>query len=791
MRELILTITTSKQKKNPTSHSSLSILLVLAALFAQLLLTGPASGTSPANVTVTFPLKFTVSQVGGAERVGALELKNPERMTLKWTASATQPWLRFNPASGSLAPGATVSIELIADPTGFSPGIYDATVRVASANRELEAVPVTMIEESVFAGAPIANAERVFPANSGMANVKSEYGAKGDGISDDTESIQRAMSSVVHHPQAGPRILFFPAGTYLVSRPLLEKDLNGQWNSLLTLQGENRATAILKLTDNNPLYQRVNTPAAVLKLASQHGGPQGGGNSAFDNNVFDMTIDVGRGNPAAIALDFLGNNYCALRNVVLQSSDPNHAGAAGLSMQRYASGPCLMKNILIQGFDYGIRIDQSEYSLTFEDLTLMNQNLCGMFNVDNVVSIRHLLSRNSAQAICNQTPAGLVTVVDAILQGGSDKKSAIENQGTLYARNVTSTGYASAIKNKAQVVPGTSISEYDSGPVVGDSSGQSGKQLSLNLPVEETPYHEDVDLKKWKNVVSEGADATGHKDSAAAIQAAIDSGAATIYFPTGVYTVAQTIHLRGKVRVLEGFDSSLNPSGAVFQDPDHPAPFFSVDDGAAEVAMNHMRIAAYYPRPCRGVVAIQQNSSRPFVLRDSIIGGPPTTIAYENTNTGAGTLFVENVAATRWLLSFPQKVFARQINPEGNTTKILNRGGNVWILGLKTEGTGTNIETGHGGSTEVLGGLIYPVWKVPDETPGFVVSDSRSSLIYAVSNHKPIFADSTFAVQVQETRQGNTKNILSSSLPARGFGTTTPLYRSSDLPQNSSPALKK
>ncbi len=620
-----------------------------------------------------------------------------------------------------------------------------------------------------------------------MINVRTQFGAKGDGTTDDTEAIQLAISSVVHHSQAGPRIIFFPAGTYLVSRPLVEKDLKSQWDSLLTLQGENRATTRIRLKDNNPLYQTASTPAAVLVFASQHGTPSGGGNAAFDNNIFDMTIDVGRGNAAAIALDFMGNNYCALRNVTLESSDPKHSGAIGLALLRYAAGPCLMKNVVINGFDYGVKVANNEYSATFEGLSLLNQNKYGIYNANNVLNIRHLLSTNSVPAIHNQNAAGLITVIDATLQGGSSQVSAIENQGTLYARNVSSSGYASLLQNKQDVIPGASISEYDSGPTFGPATG---KELSLNLAIEETPVFEDTDIGDWKSVVAFGADSTGNKDSSAAIQAAIDSGATTVYFPTGVYVVTKTLHLRGKLRVLEGFNSSLNPSGSVFQDPDNPAPLLTIEAGSAEVALNHMRIAAFYAHPCPGVVAIQQDSSRPFVLRDSIIGGPPTAIAYRNTSRGSGTLFVENVAATPWQILFPQNVFARQINPESKATKITNKGGNLWILGLKTEGPGTNIDTELGGSTELLGGLIYPVWKIPAGTPGFIVNDSMASLIYAASSYRPASEGTNYAVQIEETRGGVTSDLLSTSLPPRGMGTMMPLYRFVDRLPGSSPDSK-
>jgi hypothetical protein len=531
---------------------------------------------------------------------------------------------------------------------------------------------------------------------------------------------------------------------------------------------------MIRLKDNNPLYQSATTPAQVLVFASQHGKPNGGGNAAFDNNLFDMTIDVGRGNPGAVALDFMGNNYCALRNVTLQSSDPSHSGAIGLALLRYAAGPCLMKHVVINGFDYGIKTANNEYSFTSEDLTLLNQKRYGIYNANNVLSIRHLFSTNDVPAIHNANAAGLITLMGAILQGGSSQSSAIENHGTLYARDVSSSGYASALPGQGSV-----ITEYDSGPVV---TQFGSKTSSLNLPIEETPYFEDSILSNWKSVTAYGADPRGIADSAGAIQAAIDSGVSTVYFPTGVYLVSGTIIVSGKVRMLEGFNSSLNPSGAMFSRGDSPAPLLKIEAGIADVTLDHFRIGAYSPHPAPGVIFIQQDSTRPLVLRDSLIGGSPTTVTYQNTNRGTGTLFVENVAAQPWQILFPQSVFARQINPESNkTTKIINKSGSLWILGLKTEGIGTNIETEQGGSTEVVGGLIYPVWKTSADSASFIVKDSRASFIYATSSYTPAVRGGIFPIQIEETSHGVTKSLLSTSLPARGLGTMTALYSSGEL----------
>ncbi len=123
--------------------------------------------------------------------------------------------------------------------------------------------------------------ERIFPADSGMINVKTTYGAAGDGVADDTAAIQKAISSNIRK-QNTSRILYFPAGTYLISTPLVWKDLSGNWQSELTFQGENETTTVIKLTDDSA-YQNPQVPTDVITTASVNPGPGGNGNSAFDN----------------------------------------------------------------------------------------------------------------------------------------------------------------------------------------------------------------------------------------------------------------------------------------------------------------------------------------------------------------------------------------------------------------------------------------------------------------------------------------------------------------------------
>jgi hypothetical protein len=647
-------------------------------------------------------------------------------------------------------------------------------------------------------------AERTFPTDSGMINVKTAFGAAGDGVTDDTAAIQRAISSTIHQ-QNTSRILYFPAGTYLVSRPLVWKDLGGNWQSELTIQGENETTTKIKLANNSGPYQNPKAPADLFTTASVNAGPNGDGNSAFDNYFFDITIDVGSGNPGAVALDFMGNNYCGLRNVTLMSSDPAHAGAAGLSMTRYATGPCLMKNVVINGFQTGILAGNTEYGVTFENLLLENQLSAGIANSDNSLSIHNLIftnNSNTVPAIQNLTPAGLITLIDASLSGGSGapSTSAIQNLGVLYARNVTTSGFQSAVQdNTGTIVPGVSLTEYDSGPTF---SLFQGPPSSLGLPIKLTPEFEETNLKNWRSVVAYGADPTGAADSTAGIQAAIDSGGTTVYFPAGIYRVSKTIIVRGSVRMIEGFDSNVLPELSSFQNANSVAPFFRFEN-TADVTLSHLRLGGIFSQQgVPGLRWFEHDSSNAVTIRNTVLNnGTYVTSAYKNAVTGTGDLYLEDIAGAYWEIDHPQNIYARQLDMETPARKFFNKGGTLWLLGIKTElaGDATHvaaiIDTEFGGKTEVLGGLVFirAAAPVPANQSAFVINNSQASLVYALSSvnstsTSPTAPNIDFNLQVEEVQAGVVKTLSSDEVQAdiaalpfsisRGPGLIMPLYSS-------------
>lgn len=565
---------------------------------------------------------------------------------------------------------------------------------------------------------------KVFPSDF-MTNVKTNYGAVGDGVTDDTAAIQRALNDGRSGEDdfGHPKAIYFPAGTYLVSDKI-------EWiGCCLSLQGQGSGNSIIKLQDNAAGYGDPNAPKAVLKTPD--------GNMSFNQNIWDLTVNTGQNNPGAIGIDYIANNNGSLSDVTIISGDGK--GHSGIDMTRYAPGPCLVKNVQIQGFDYGILVGNHEYGPTFENITLTNQNAAGMYNTDNTLAIRKLQSTNSVAAIQNQGE-GLVIVLDGNFQGGSSTLSAIENNGYLYARNIVASGYQSAINTKGSVVPGASQSEYVSDKIY---SLFNSPRKSLNLSIKETPTFHDNKLANW------GEFTPSYYGDTDPLQSLLNSGKSTIYFPHGVYFSynKKVVTVPATVRRIVGFSSGIN------QGPDAGGIVFRVEENSTQPLI--IEQFGYG-------VAVEHASARTVVIKH---GG------YRYSDfPGAGRLFLEDVVLGTLNLNHPHSVWARQLDTEssdGAPTKITNQGATLWILGIKTEGKGTVINTSAGGKTELLGTLIYPAQGFTAEDrqqPAFVNNESSQSLIYSLSVYDP---SNNYNVQVQETRGGVTRQLLSKDMPGR------------------------
>ncbi len=579
-----------------------------------------------------------------------------------------------------------------------------------------------------------------FPADSGVINVKTEYGAKGDGVSDDTGALQAAIRDHVGQFRFG--ILYLPAGTYLVNDTLRYIDRNGNWGAYLTLQGEDKGSTIIKLADNAQGFRDPAHPKAIIYTASNRGSanpkapdynPEGSGNEAFRNHIMDLSVDAGRGNPGAIGIDYMANNNTRISNVDITSDDG--LGVYGLNIQRGYPGPMLLKNISISGFSTAVAIKDA-FGVWIEHLSLKEQSTSGIDVNNGSVSIRDLKSANFVPVIRMPDWTSVVSAVDLNLTNGSPVESAIEmsgsRQNTLFLRNATCSGYGSLISSNGQPLDGTAEAEWTSSPPIHLYAWTAPK--SLNLAPSETPEPQDVDPSQWVSVSSFGAkpffplsDSSSIIDNSDAIQAAIDSGAKTIYFPPGLYAVSKPVELRKEVERVVGLNASLMPLGAFSS----ASPAIEVNDTTSStVFIDGLGFFPNFwvPGPDGNVVAtfgdstVLDNSAHTLVVRNVDLMG------YANTARATGTVYFESVYGFSPIQFANQTVYARNLDPEPITSKphVRVSGGQLWVLGLKTEGLSTVLSNETGAKTEILG-EVAAVWTdVPASTP--MLSNVNASL---------------------------------------------------------------
>lgn len=558
-----------------------------------------------------------------------------------------------------------------------------------------------------------------FPKSGGVVDVR-DFGAIPNDGRDDTAAIQAALDK---YPN-GNRIISLPSGVFQITDTLKWGGTNsGNSQKRTILQGAGESLTILKLPKGTPGF---GDPAKAKAMIWTGRKPA----QRFRNAIRNLTVEIEEDNPGAIALQFNASNQGCLRHVTLRAAPDS--GKIGLDLGHTDEiGPLLVKHLTVEGFEVGISTKWPVNSNTFEHLTLRGQRRYGWWNYHQMVFVRGLVSQNSVPALYNQKDSwGTVTLLDSKLEGlnPGEKTPGILNQRQMALRNISVTGYPKSIdhadkgRDKGDIHP--------PGLIKFDTSHANVASLFRDLPGEVIPEDSDMTFlkvketpeipwgdpdKDWANIVDFGADPTGKKDSTSALQSAIDSGAKTIFLPGGDnFKLTGKVEIRGPVERITGLEGRFFTEGTgswILTDKAHPK---SLPDAPVVI------IERLSGRSGGPGVKVHHRSKRTLVVS--------STIGVSVEGEGQGDIFIEDIAGRLNLNRPGQSAWCRQLNTEHQGTMLRNNGGQLWILGMKTEKIGTIIETVNGGVTEAYGIFVYSNRGWQDGVPAFVIEDSTAIL---------------------------------------------------------------
>jgi hypothetical protein len=586
--------------------------------------------------------------------------------------------------------------------------------------------PLAVQSQTIFSKVNGYEPHFVLPVNEGLQikSIKS-FGAVGDGVTDDTKAFLDWLAT-------GDRRIFIPEGTYLVKEQL--RMTSGM--KRLFMIGERNKTTIIKLADGSAGFDNPASPKSFIYTIAA--GQQGEQN--MHNYIQHLTIEIGKNNPGAIALNFHTNNTGAVKDVTIKATDPvNHKGYRGIGIQDWGAGPGNLRFIEIDGFETGIFINQENH-WTLEHIVISNCNT----GVDNskTASIRNLKTISCPTGVRTSGPLALVGA--ELLNGNGENALVVQNNDVLVS-NLKANGYANAISSASgNAAAGADVKHWVAEPAQFLWEPDSVNKTSLNLPIAESPeYQYPQTSEQWKVISSTG-------NISSALQEAIDNGAEFIYLQGG--TISSTIYVRNKLKKI-----MVLGEGPITMNSGSTKPVFSIQEGTNPVVIiEHV----YENYGSSFSWMIEHDSPRTLVFRH----GAGT---YHSTgNAKNAKVFMESVVGAFEFTGV--KAWMRDMDTERGGTDALNltfNNATGWILGQKCEDFATKIKAVNGSFCELLGGTYRQNWDQGDfnaaglnssnKVPLFLI-DSSDASFGAFTSWGPNIA---YDPVIREIRGKETRNL--------------------------------
>jgi hypothetical protein len=417
------------------------------------------------------------------------------------------------------------------------------------------------------------------PHGNMFRNVK-DFGAKGDGVNDDTEAFINALDhNVGIEGEKRHGTVYIPSGRYVIKDTLIiwkGTHLIGDRNNPPTLILPSGTEGFSDPSNPKPLIVTANGWGIDPKSRdwrTRRDDKGGSTNNTFFTSIRNIKIRIERGNPGAIGIYWCVAQATALRDVEIEGGD----AYACIKTSLWGGGG-VISNIKVIGGERGWEVDQTSQflirSATFSQQSLFAIRLVGIWNF--VFLDLHISNSKSGVVL---EGGNCVSFIDSTFENIKDG-IAISPQpmpGSLFLQNINCKGLKEIVKGHLSA--GNRIDRWIASKEL-YKDGEKVAQIQFKGKFEKLPSPAFPQMStKMRSVTEFGAYPDDGIDDTKAIQEAINQ-CKELYFPSGEYLISDTLCLKPHTKLFGEHPARiiLRSEKKKFKNPDNPTPMIETPD---------------------------------------------------------------------------------------------------------------------------------------------------------------------------------------------------------------------
>lgn len=475
-------------------------------------------------------------------------------------------------------------------------------------------------------------------------NVKNPpYNAKGDGHTDDTDAINRAISDgsrcepfgICPSSTTTPALIYLPPGIYNITSPIIlyyYTQLIGNPNCIPVLQAT-PGFAGAYIIDADPYIPGAPGPPPNFPGVQSYNNT-----NVFWRQVRNLVLDTTKVSPSTgiAGIHWPTAQATSLQNLVFRMSDASGTTHVGLDIENGSGG--FITDLVFYGGKIGASLGNQQFTmsnLTFHGaVTAIKQIWDWGWTYQGLSFNNCTTGVDIADIGASAQQIGTVILFDTAFQDvqtailtSYTSVDAISTEGSLILENVELTRVLVAVQGPTSVLlAGTSstsqVAAWGQGhsynPSLSDFQGSIAPVSRPPALITSTgayykmskPQYEDLDQSEFVSVRSSGAKGDGNADDTIALQNAITSAASSgkvLFVDAGYYKVTNTVYVPSNSKLVGEAYPVILASGPYFGDIENPRPVVKIGDANEKGQVELSDFIVSTQGPTAGAVLFEWN----------------------------------------------------------------------------------------------------------------------------------------------------------------------------------------